>query len=261
MCGAVRRRYGIEAEKSLLKHMSQFGTKLIAKDESLRSDTFAPHGIVGSFLWPVRAGVAFAEVELDGHGRERLGPVRTTRNYQLYPGEFHLPRERNGELFGEDAVPPARGGTEQPPVGGTTGEADKPQKRGRGRPKKRIAAVDHVVSNSVIAGLQPKLIEQALIEEQQTKDAESRQVLDDAVETSKLRFSVEASVTVDGIVTEVIDEAKKKPTYCASKVRHVLQGDRRVDVIESHSKKEDFVGRRVVRVGKEFSRSVCGCDG
>ena len=257
LCGAVRRRYGAEAERSLLKHMSQFGTKLVAKDESLRSETFDPHGIIGSFLWPVRAGIAFAEVEIDGQGRERLGPVRTTRNYQLYPGEFHLPRDRGGESFGEAAASPARGGTERPPVGGATGEGDKPAKRGRGRPKKRIASIDHVVSNTALEGLQPKLIEQALTEAQEEKYAEARTALDDGVQTSKLRFSVEATVTKSGIQTKVIDEAKKKPTYDASKVRRVLQGDRRVDVIESHSKKKVLSGDEWYESGKSF-REVFG---
>ena len=77
-------------------------------------------------------------------------------------------------------------------------------------------------------------------------------MLDDAAQTAKLRFSVEASVTVSGIVTSVVDEAKKVPAYDASKVRRVLQGDRRIDVIESHSKKKVLSDEEWFESGRSF---------
>ena len=55
----------------------------------------------------------------------------------------------------------------------------------------------------------------------------------------------------------MIDEATKKPTYDASKVRRVLLGDRRVDVIESHSKKKVLSDQEWYESGKSF-REVFG---
>ena len=103
--GSTRRRRGAATEESMKKRIAQYGTRITCKNEDVTQETFASQGIDGVYLWPVRNGIAYAQIEKSADGELRLGAVMTSRNATIHHGEFAFPDATtvsNEVVFGDD---------------------------------------------------------------------------------------------------------------------------------------------------------------
>ena len=130
-CGAVARRFGIEAEKRMVKNLAVTGTLVWVKDFSNPGATFASQAKKACYLYPLPGGIAYAIMERAGDGSLRLSVPMVSNNFKIHNGEWYFP---DTVVMGPDEIFGAM------PAGVEL------LRRKRGRPKKDLVQVQNVMT-------------------------------------------------------------------------------------------------------------------